>query len=186
MHTFVPSIGYARCASELDLARLNKQRIETIQILDSIVNGTGYVNHPVNRMWIGYEDSLVMYGLSICHEWRIVRGHSDSTWGDLAEWMKELEMGSEEAEKPPWVGDLWVHRSHRSNLIRKAPHIYGPKFPNTIEDMPYLWPHNDHRADNGYVLMISRADVERLDSGERFMPAELSYDRRTRVVAAHG
>ena len=197
MQTFVPNIEYGRCAADLDVSRLGKQRSETLQILDSIVNGTGYVNHPVNQMWVGYEPSLITYGLVICHEWRIVRGHSDSTWGQLAKWAQEFDMLAVDstrdpdtwpapAERPPWLGDKWVHRSHRSNLIRKVPHLYGKKYPGTFEDMPYFWPHNDPMLPGGYELRLSREDMKRLDTGERKLPPAVTVNLKTRVVTVPG
>lgn len=41
---------------------------------------------------------------------------------------------------PPWVGSEEFHRSHASNLIRKVPAFYGPRFPEVPPDLPYIWP----------------------------------------------
>ncbi len=197
MQTFVPSIGFMRSASQLDDARLGKQRLETLQILDSIENGTGYKHHPINDMWRGYEEALVLYGLACLHEWVVVRRHGDSTTSQLKSWMDDLGMShrevtygksgnvtgvaaGQEIVVPPWIGNLWVHRSHRSNLIRKVPHMYGRMFPGTPLDMPYLWPKVDGRG--GYQLYLSRADLPRLASGERVLPIGLELDESTREV----
>jgi hypothetical protein len=42
---------------------------------------------------------------------------------------------------PSWFGDEEFHRSHRSNLVRKAPEHYAPLFePGLPADLPYVWP----------------------------------------------
>jgi hypothetical protein len=82
-----------------------------------------------------------------------------------------IEKPSEgEVEPPPWIRDKWVLRSHRSNLMRKAPHIYGDKYDGTPENMPYLWPVIDHMKPDGYYLRLSKPDMARLATGERVLP----------------
>lgn len=193
MQTFVPSRGFARSASQLDRQRLGKQRIETLQILDSLANGTGYKNHPVNDMWRGYEDALVLYGLATVNEWRIERKMLDNTWGKLAWWMKELnvhEDGTSAITPPPWVGNIWVHRSHRSNLIRKDPGFYLPIFGDaTPKNMPYLWPVIDSANPTRYRVFLSKADLPRLfiDAVDwRTIPTGLEWDPDTREVFPAG
>ncbi|MET8413745.1 cytoplasmic protein, partial [Streptomyces sp. NPDC005195] len=46
-------------------------------------------------------------------------------------------------ELPPWLGDPAFHRSHQSALVRKAPEIYIPFFPDVPDDLPYVWPTSD-------------------------------------------
>lgn len=41
---------------------------------------------------------------------------------------------------PPWLGESEFHRSHQSNLIRKDPEFYGPRFPGVPDDLEYVWP----------------------------------------------
>jgi hypothetical protein len=138
-------------------------------------------------MWEGYEPALVLYGLFVCHEWRIVRGCRDNSWGEFARFAKlykmlateqptpsgSLYMAAEAPEDPPWLQDKWVLRSHRSNLIRKAPHIYADKYPGTPENMPYLWPVMDGKG--GYYLRLSRPDLDRMQAPyfERELPEGL-------------
>lgn len=177
MQTFVTYFSHPKTMADLDNARLGKQRLETLQILRTLQgeeDTSHYNNHPAVRMWEGYEPALVLYGLFVCHEWRIVRKHSDTIWGDLAERAKGYGMLGRppeiEVEQPPWLRDKWVIRSHRSNLMRKAPHIYAKKYAGTPENMPYLWPVLDHKEPEGYKLRISKPDMARLNSGERTLP----------------
>jgi hypothetical protein len=58
------------------------------------------------------------------------------------------------APPPPWFGDEAFHRSHQSNLLRKARTMtddameilqmsrdyYDPHFPGVPDDLPYVWP----------------------------------------------
>jgi hypothetical protein len=180
MQTFLCYLRHSRTMADLDDARLNKQCVETLQIL-RVLRGEqdGYSNHPAVRMWEGYEPALLVYGLCACYEWRVKRKHSTTIWGQLAEiagdyWdPANLEGDISDYEPPPWMKDVWILRSHRSNLIRKAPHIYGPKYEGTPENMPYLWPAWDDDVDKGYRLVLSRADRERVETGERNLPDTL-------------
>lgn len=172
MQTFVPFIGFHKSAAVLDTARLGKQRIETLQILGSIANGTGYKHHPVNDMWRGYESALVLYGLAVCHEWRIVRGYADETWGKFA------DLVCDGPHRPPWAGDKDVHRSHRSNLIRKDSR-YKQVFPNQAANWPYLWPKIDDSDSRGYRLYLCKADA--VGRG-LFLPEWLRMEEKTREV----
>jgi len=189
MQTFVTHKTHAKTMRALDNDRLEKQRAETIQILSVLRGETdGYANHPAVRMWEGYEPALVLYGLFVAHEWRIERGHNDTTWGKFAELAQEYGMVPSEpgqlltapVARPAWLDDLWVLRSHRSNLLRKAEHHYGEQFPGTPDDMPYLWPLNDDHG--SYKLYVSKADVPRLANGERVLPDALAIDLDTREV----
>lgn len=190
MQTFVMYKSHPRTMSVLDMPRLGKQRAETRQILESLRGESGgWSHHPAVQMWEGYEPALVLYGLFVCHEWRIVRGLNDNTWGYFAKMAAEYGIAGvepiptgQDVENPPWLDDTWVLRSHRSNLVRKAPHIYDEWFPATPEDMPYLWPVIDRKAPGGYYLTVSAADLPRLQSGERLLPDGLAVDLETRKV----
>ncbi|WP_286277025.1 MSMEG_6728 family protein [Naasia aerilata] len=145
MQTFLPYPSFAESAAVLDTPRLGKQRVETLQILRaSLLPSYGWQNHPVTLMWRGYLPALTAYGLATVAAWTD-RGHTDSTHALIAEFAPEVDgMPEEELGRrgmlPAWVGDEAVHRSHRSNLIRKAPEHYGPLFPGTPGDLDYVWP----------------------------------------------
>lgn len=107
----------------------------------------GWASHPVVTMWRGRTAGLVVYGLATVRAWR-ERGFADSTAAQIAEFAPDAA-GATQAEAaaagllPSWVGDEEVHRSHRSNLLAKDPAFYGPLFPDTPADLPYVWPPAD-------------------------------------------
>ena len=194
MQTFVLFKSHIKTARVLDNMRLGKQRSETIQILDAILGKSeAYENHPAVAAWWEYPEALVMYGLVMCHEWRIVRGKQDHCWEQLAEIATELGMAGAITEKlpradkianPPWMDDLDVLRSHRSRLVEKMPRVYAAEFPDTPENMPYLWPQTmSKKVDpRGYRLRLSQADTIRLANRERVLPEWLTYDPDKREV----
>ncbi|MFD1713490.1 MSMEG_6728 family protein [Amnibacterium flavum] len=145
MQTFLPFEDFDASMRVLDQARLGKQRVETLQVLRSLLLPSyGWQNHPVSRMWRGFVPGLTAYGLSNVREWT-ARGHADSTSALIREFAPEVDGLTQEALAargllPRWVGDEEVHRSHRSNLIRKDPSFYEPLFPGTPGDLEYVWP----------------------------------------------
>ena len=128
----------------LDDKRLGKQRVEVLQILRALTREKyGWQNHPVVRMWRGYEDALVAYGVAICDEWT-GRGYNDSVRVQLTEYTggKDPPSQAELARSgrlPPWLGNRQLHRSHRSALLRKDVAWYS-RFFAAPEDLPYVWP----------------------------------------------
>lgn len=159
MQTFLPFADFAATARILDRRRLGKQRVETIQVLRALtVPGYGWRHHPAARMWTGYEEALVRYGLEMCDRWCGL-GHTDTCAGtltaDLAGATGIREPRAQAAlaaaeDLPPWLGDRAFHRSHRSALVRKDPDFYRPLFPGVPDDLPYVWPASD-RAPLGTV-----------------------------------
>ncbi|MBQ0988201.1 MSMEG_6728 family protein [Streptomyces sp. F63] len=141
-----------RSARVLDARRLGKQRAETVQVLRGItVPGYGWRHHPAVRMWAGYEEALVRYGLVMVRGWR-ADGRRDTCaatlTGDLSRATGCTAPRSQEelaaaGELPPWLGDPAFHLSHRSALVRKDPERYGPLFPGVPGDLPYVWPVSD-------------------------------------------
>ncbi|MFG2515669.1 MSMEG_6728 family protein [Streptomyces sp. NPDC048584] len=152
MQTFLPYPGFRESALVLDRRRLGKQRVEAIQVLRGlIVPGYGWRRHPAVRMWTGYEEALVRYGLEVCRVWR-ERGHQDSCAATLVADLAGVRPGApvrgqeelaEAGELPPWLGDEAMHRSHRSALVRKDPEAYGEVFAGEPDDLPYVWPSSD-------------------------------------------
>ena len=74
MQTFLPDPSYAKSAAYLDYKRLGKQRVEVKQLLLALGYRVGehytttpssWVNHPACKMWRGYEQSLVKYGIVV-------------------------------------------------------------------------------------------------------------------------
>lgn len=136
MQTFMPYDSYKESASCLDYRRQGKQRVECKQIL-SVLTGisTGWANHPAVGMWRGHEDQLALYAVEVCTAWR-ARGYRDT----LLPWFTEQSMILRHTVRPSWMGNSDFHLSHRSNLIRKNQDYYGPLWPDTSPDLPYIWP----------------------------------------------
>ncbi|MFF5518410.1 MSMEG_6728 family protein [Streptomyces coeruleorubidus] len=155
MQTFLPYPGFRESALVLDRRRLGKQRVEALQVLRGlVVPGYGWRHHPAVRMWAGYEEALVRYGLEICRVWR-EQGHQDSCAAtlvaDLAATRPHAPVRDQhdlaaEGELPPWLGDTPFHHSHRSALVRKDPATYADLFPDVPDDLPYVWPASDRPA----------------------------------------
>ncbi|MFH8369629.1 MSMEG_6728 family protein [Streptomyces sp. NPDC018031] len=152
MQTFLPCVDFSASASLLDVRRLGKQRVEALQVLRGLtVPGYGWRHHPAVRMWAGYEEALVRYGLEVCRTW-CDGGRSDtcavSLLSDFAgtgragqvRGQRDLAAGG---ELPPWLGDEDFHRSHQSALVRKDPAFYRSRFPDVPDDLPYVWPRSD-------------------------------------------
>ncbi len=152
MQTFLPYSDFTRSAAVLDQARLGKQRVEALQVLRGLtVPGYGWRHHPAVRMWIGYEEALVRYGLDVCAMW-VAEGRADTCATTLVTDFGLYRPGATvrvqedlagDGELPPWLGDPAFHLSHRSALVRKAPEVYLPVFPDVPDDLPYLWPASD-------------------------------------------
>ncbi|MDG9719914.1 MSMEG_6728 family protein [Streptomyces sp. DH24] len=151
MQTFLPHPGFRESALVLDRRRLGKQRVEALQVLRGLtVPGYAWRRHPAVRMWTGYEEALVRYGLEVCHVWRD-QGHQDSCAAKLVAGLAAHRPGPVRDERdlaaghelPPWLGDEAFHRSHRSALVRKDPAAYADLFPGVPDDLPYVWPASD-------------------------------------------
>ncbi|MFJ8546174.1 MSMEG_6728 family protein [Streptomyces sp. NPDC093586] len=158
MQTFLPHPGFRESALALDRRRLGKQRVEALQVLRALtVPGYGWRRHPAVRMWTGYEEALVRYGLEICRVWR-ERGHQDGCAAQLVAGLAAARPGTAVREQPelaaagelpPWLGDDAFHRSHRSALVRKDPDAYAGLFPGVPDDLPYVWPASDREPAEG-------------------------------------
>lgn len=152
VQTFLPYPDFAATAEVLDIRRLGKQRVEALQVLRGLtVPGYGWRHHPAVKMWAGYEESLVRYGLEVCRVWA-ARGYADTCATSLT-----TQLGSRcgvsvvrpqpalaaTADLPPWLGDPTLHRSHRAALLRKDPLSYRAWFGHVPVDIPYVWPLSD-------------------------------------------
>ena len=133
MQTFLPHRSFQRVMRTLDYRRLGKQRVEAMQILDTLEGKSrGWRHHPAVLMWKGYEPSLRMYLRCAILEWKR-RGYINT--------MKLPRRDRCSSRKPPWLtGDLI--RSHRSNLLRKERSYYERFGWDVPHDLPYRWPRN--------------------------------------------
>ncbi|MEV0161255.1 hypothetical protein B0I32_110140 [Nonomuraea fuscirosea] len=153
MQTFLPYPDFAASAAVLDPLRLGKQRVETLQVLRALtVPGYGWRHHPVVKMWAGYEEALVRYGLEMCRHWCSL-GRADTCADTMTTEVTRLrgtpviraqaELAAA-GELPPWLGDEKLHLSHRSALLRKDPGFYRPVFGDgDPDDLDYVWPRSD-------------------------------------------
>jgi hypothetical protein len=165
MQTFLVSPNFAESASVLDNKRLGKQRVECLQILQTLAFGpyqlwdhtikkwipaiekeynarkftharkTPWYNHPAVRMWRGHTNALAHYGQVICEEW-CKRGFKDACTDKIAAFFTANEAGND----PVFIGNPDFHASHRSNLLRKDPDHYSQFGWTEPNNLPYIWP----------------------------------------------
>lgn len=133
MQTFLPYASYHKSLECLDNRRLGKQRVEALQILNTLEGrSTGWVNHPAVKMWRGYENSLRVYLTLSIQEWT-KRGFKNTIPLPKFDW-------NATAETPHWFGWQEFHDSHKSNLLRKEHFHYDQFNWNVPHDLPYIWP----------------------------------------------
>lgn len=136
MQTFVPYPDFKQSALVLDYRRLGKQRVETLQILNSLtgLGKAGWKNHPATKMWAGHENGLIAYGIAMCEAWKEL-GYKDACLEKIS------ALGYADAtDLPSWWGDDRVHSSHRSNLLRKFPEHYSQFGWVDNPAAEYVWP----------------------------------------------
>lgn len=140
MQTFLPFPDYDKSARVLDDRRLGKQRVECLQILKALtIPSYGWQNHPAVKMWRGWEIQLRCYAGCILDEWIIERGCSDTVEEQILDISKNFPAITSFKIYPDWLTEEFC-RAHQSNLVRKDPEFYGPKFPDVPLDLPYIWP----------------------------------------------
>ncbi|HPI97176.1 MAG TPA: MSMEG_6728 family protein [Synergistales bacterium] len=151
MQTFLPLPDFRLSAEILDNRRLGKQRVEVLQILNSLDPlhpYSGWRNHPAVKMWRYHENALALYGLIVCERW-IELGFRDTCHGKIfaridppmdRRILQQKYDLPEEGFLPPWFGDPRFHSSHRSSLLRKFPSWYGRFGWTDPPDLPYFWP----------------------------------------------
>ena len=148
MQTFLPFADFERSARSLDTKRLGKQRVECIQVVRGLTRADyGWRHHPAVLMWKGHEEALGSYGVTMCRAW-FVLGFADTCELKLREELAQVGVAAPRSQEklaaagalPPWLGDPALHRSHQSSLLRKDPGFYRPLFPDTPDDLPYVWP----------------------------------------------
>ena len=133
MQTFLPYADLQESVRVLDYRRLGKQRVETFQVLNILLDRTptkGWRNHPVTVMWTGYESALQLYQNYTIQEW-ISRGYKNTML------LEDVDINS--VVMPHWFGLEDFHRSHRSNLLRKDYEYYSQYF-DEDPNLPYYWP----------------------------------------------
>ncbi len=132
MQTFLPYKSFKNSLQSLDWRRLGKQRVEAHQILNVLLGRTttkGWVNHPITKMWKGYEPALQLYFNMCVEEW-VSRGYNNNML---------LEDITEPIVFPHWLGNDLFHSSHRANLLRKDKEYYSKFMWNEDSSNPYCW-----------------------------------------------
>jgi len=117
MQTFLPYADYHKSAMCLDPSRLGNQAYREGK---TILRG-GWRNHPVSKMWRGYEYSLCNY-ISACFMELSNRGRHYQKHIDE---VIEIKSGLSNTGKPWWLGDERLHSSHRGTLLWKKPEWYS-------------------------------------------------------------
>lgn len=141
MQTFLPYPSFKQSAAVLDYRRLGKQRVEVLQLLNSITKlknnepVKGWKNHPCRKMWHNYTNALVNYGLDVCREW-IARGYKDTCYNKIAAHFNY----NEGVIMPPFIENEQFHLSHKSMLIQKMPSFYRLIWPDVPDNLEYIWP----------------------------------------------
>jgi hypothetical protein len=168
-----PSFG--KTARDLTNEILKQQMGEVCDIFDIL---TGLkpeherANHPAVKMWEGYEFALGIYGMCLGQEFTFGRGYAEATeFWYLSKGIREIKRSEPDFayEPPPWMFDVDVLLSHRSNLARRHPVTFRSKWKNCPKDWPYLWP---VLKGDDYDLFLSRGDKRRLRDKSRKLPAE--------------
>jgi hypothetical protein len=177
--TLLPYKGYmktAECMTDWDL----KSQLWTVS---NIFRGPRFTEHSmIPGMWKGHIFQLVCYGLSLTWhaQQRGLKG-----WPDHTRHIAQFRHITDSSSKPPWVGDPWVHRSHRSRLLgRYEGSHYEELFPGTPLKMPTIWPQLDDSDSRGYRLYIDAGDKYLVEKKLYFMPEGLYLGGNREVLEA--
>jgi len=136
MQTFLPYKDFDQCAKTLDNKRLNKQILESYQILKVLSNQSSsgaWRNHPAVLMWKNAEKSLRTYANAMIKEARLrgIRTDGNEANLDALEAVSGHLWGT---EKPVWSESYHINRvniTHRANLYRKDRIYYAEFYKDT-------------------------------------------------------
>lgn len=175
MQTFLTVPDFREAARHLDITRLQKQLVETLQIMNALVRpGYGWQHHPAVKQWRGYEYALLEYQAIFAKEYRD-RGWETDLFEKTYAVLDEHRPGyvlDHKCVEPWWLGTEEFHASHRSNLMRKLEEKPNPRVPDdwylqwlwteptTLE---YWWPtrHEDRR----FERLCDKAGTTPLNQG---------------------
>lgn len=164
MQTFLPYDNYLKSMIVLDNKRLNKQVLETHQIIHTLTYGSRWENHPAVIMWQGHLDALKAYFNAALEEW-LTRGFN-------SKFVKYEDIPATHPY-PWWMGLTEFHLSHRSNLKRKDPGYYKEFDIGT--NWVYLWP----LPEKGLVRVVTPSWWKKLpqqDRPELYIPESGNYN----------
>jgi hypothetical protein len=139
LNTFLPYPDFIKSAQCLDYKRLGKQRVEAWQIYLALTKENyGWKNHPIVKMWKGYELALLEYGLRISQEWKL-RGYRDIMCERFIVELEKYKGDRGFIILPKWLGNRKFHSSMRSNLLRKDKEYYSKFHWKEKDNLPYYW-----------------------------------------------
>lgn len=143
MQTFMPFPSLVLSANVLDRLRCFKQVIESRQILAGLgvsikkIDGTFYKpshkNHPVYKLWRGFEDTLKCYHdhclmrSCLCYQYKT----------DIPPFCNYFERGK--IKYPAWFGRDDFHSRHRAALLAKNPEWYSQWGWTEDPKIDYVW-----------------------------------------------
>jgi hypothetical protein len=159
VNTFITSNSLEECAKNLDYRRLGKQRVECLEIINSIENPTkGWKNHPVSIMWKDHVDALKLYCNYMINEWIVRKFSNNMVYYFFGEEIFDVnciffDIKTKKYEKvpknskytiffPKWFKWKEFQLSHQASLLRKDYNFYIKKF-ELNEDFlnsGYIWP----------------------------------------------
>ena len=117
MQTFLPYADFYKSMQTLDPSRLGNQVYRECKTL---ING-GWANHPVAKMWKGYEHALAKYALAGLEELTRRGKHYQHHIDFFNECLNKFP----DTGNPSWLGNELFHLSHRANLYVKDPVYYS-------------------------------------------------------------
>lgn len=173
MQTFLPYSSFAESAKCLDRERLGKQRVEVLQILKTLDEKSGWINHPATLMWKNHPRLLILYGSAICREWKS-RGYKDTCLQKILEY-RNSSIWQTETTFPKWYGNDNFHKTHRAQLLRKDEEFYSQygwkEVPNQF---PYCWGNckgylTTPPAQPGYMYLCNKCHSQRFNRDDKIL-----------------
>jgi hypothetical protein len=167
-------------AEDLDIQRIALAAKESAELFNALCYGEqpeswpeAWERHPCRQMWLGYEPALAAYSSAMCVRMCQLGVLPDPSTFTLLQTLREMQHDGEDVSfvAPPWMTDTDVLLSHRSNLVRRWPAVFGKTWKGVPPRMAYVWPFVDDSG--GYKLMLSKHDKELLAAGERTMPTKI-------------
>lgn len=122
MQTWLPFVDFKDSALVLDSTRLRAQRLHAKQIimeLEGLLPNSRWRHHPAVKLWEGHIDTLALYGLVMCSEWRR-RGHHEPMLAFFA-----MRIPRKDITPPSWLGNEAFHLEQQARLIRLEPKYYN-------------------------------------------------------------
>jgi len=131
MQTFMPYESFEETAKALDRQRLNKQILESDQMIKAVqTNNTKfYKGHPCRKMWDNHVLFHMQYRDIMLKEW-VRRGYNNNrnfynvqACTNMPHWYKNKDILKE------------ICKSHRKALLIKDIKYYSKHFPEDIDDV---------------------------------------------------